>query len=306
MPRLFGYTHTRVVEETCECRGDDACRVRIWWDASDETARERLAFEQRIAVLERRLEQFQETVAELVLAGDLETAMERVVSSVALSVRAPGFVLAIHPLPGLSRRVFSHGMDEVEALRVGAMVLANEPCPEIGDLMTDITSSRRSYGRLAVYNPHGTAFEDITILASYARLAATALDSATAIEEARRQAASGQALLELSAALADITSVEALAQSLVRATPAVVGADRAVVTIADRERGVGQVIAIHGYTSGEGPPVGAVVPMRRDVSDEILYVDHATLVGPEYPPGMFSPDAMSVVVPIDAGSRPPW
>jgi diguanylate cyclase (GGDEF)-like protein len=278
LPWLFGYTETTVVEETCVHRGDDRCQLRIAWDATDPATQQQVALEQRISVLERRLEQFQATVADLVLAVDLDTALERVTSSFAQLVRAPGFVLAIEPIPGLRRCVYAHGLGQAEAERVGALVLAGEPCPEVGDRITDITSSRHHYGRLAIYKAEGSNYDDTGMLAAYARLAATALDSATAIEETRREAARGRALLELSATLADITTVEAMARSLARATPAVTGADRAVVSMADWKRGTSCIIACHGFTPEDAARMnGAEIPITGPATSEISYPDQAVL-----------------------------
>jgi diguanylate cyclase (GGDEF)-like protein len=277
LPRLFGYIETTVVEETCVFRGADVCRLRVGWDESDHAGHQQLALEQRISVLERRLEQFQSTVADLVLAVDLDTALERVTSSFALLVRAPGFVLAIEPIAGSSRWVYAHGVGQAEAERVGALVLAGEPCAEVGNRFTDVSSSRRYYGRLAVYGVNGASFDDAGMLTAYARLAATALDSASAAEETRREAARGRALLELSAALADISTVEAMASSLARATPAVTGADTAVVVMADWKRGVSRVVASHGYTRDQAAALSVrETPIDRATS-EIIYLDQAAL-----------------------------
>ena len=278
MPRLFGYTHTIVAEETCLCRGDDACRFRVWWDTSDEAARQQVALEQRVGVLERRLEQFHETVADLVLADDLETTLGRVVASVALSVRAPGFVLAIDPMPGLHRWVYSHGVADVEAERVAKLVLSGEACAEVGELVVDVASTRRHYGRLAVYDPNRIMFDDGGMLKSYARLAATALDSACAIEDSRRESARGRALLDLSAALADITTIDAIAASLTAATPTVIGADRATLSIADWEQGSARILSSHGYPPATASRLaGFETPIALPVVDKIAYPDDADL-----------------------------
>jgi diguanylate cyclase (GGDEF)-like protein len=299
IPMLFGYADRSVVEETCVFRGDDLCRLRVWWDESDHAGHQRLALEQRISVLERRLEQFQATVADLVLAADLETALERVTSSFALLVRAPGFVLAIEPLPGLSRWVYAHGVGQAEAERVGALVLAGVPCAEVGDRVTDLASSRRYYGRLAVYGVKATTFDDAGLLAAYARLAATALDSASVIEETRREAARGRALLELSATLADVTTVEAMARSLARAAPAVTGSDTAVVIMADWERGVSQVVACHGYTEAQAARLnGTERPIVESaVATQIIYPDQAAIEASGYDADLVA-DASCCVVPI--------
>jgi len=299
LPRLFGYTKIDVVEETCVRRGDDVCCFRVGWDDGDEAERQQVMLHQRISLLESRLEQFQDTVADLVLAGDLETALERVVASVALSVRAPGFVLAIYPIPGLCRWVYAHGVDPDEAERVGALVLAGEPCPQVGEQVVDITSIRHRYGRLAVYDPQGNSLDDATTLAAYSRLAATALDSASALEDTRREVARGRALLDLSGALAEITTVEAMAASLARATTTVTGADRALVSVADREAGTVRIVASHGYPAEIAARLAAFEsPINADIPDRIVYFDDAGLAAYGFTAPELAGVPKHVVVPI--------
>ena len=64
--------------------------------------------------------------------------------------------------------------------------------------------------------PSGSSFEprDRSVLDSYARLAAAALDSEAAVVEARRQATTAQALLALSSTLADLSTSEEMAAHL--------------------------------------------------------------------------------------------
>ena len=77
---------------------------------------------------------------------------------------------------------------------------------------------------------------DRVLLEAYARLAATALDWATAIEDARRQATSAHALLGLSTALAEIVTPDEMAGNLARAIPAVVDCDAAFVVLIDDDK----------------------------------------------------------------------
>jgi diguanylate cyclase (GGDEF)-like protein len=137
------------------------------------------------------------------------------------------------------------------------------------------------------------------LLGAYARLAATALDSASAIEETRREAARGRALLELSATLADITTVEAMARSLARATPAVIGADTSAVLIADWERGMSRIIACHGFSPEQAARlIGTERPIdRAAASAEIIYPDQATIESSGYGEDLLA-DTVCCVVPI--------
>jgi diguanylate cyclase (GGDEF)-like protein len=282
-PRLFGYDALETVEETCQLRGDDACSFRVGWVEGDERDVQRKALEQRITLLERRLESFQATVAELVQADDLATALDRVVTAAAGAVRAPGFLLVVEPQPGTPRQVYSAGLSAEEAEAMGELLLAGTPHPAL-DLVVDVASSRRHYGRLAAYDPNGVILAEGAMLSAYARLAATALDSATALDETRREADRARALLDLSAALTEIASTEEMALSLARAVPAVIGADLATVTVADRPAGVSRIVACHGYTAEEAERlVGFEMPLTTDLLDTIAYVgtdhsDHAKAV----------------------------
>jgi diguanylate cyclase (GGDEF)-like protein len=271
-PRLFGYEQVDVTEDTCQLHGADACRFRVRWDEGDERDVQINALEHRITLLERRLETFQTTVGELVQADDLPTALDRVVSAAARAVRAPGFLLVVEPQPGSPRQVYSAGLSPADAERMGELLLAGTPHPAL-ELVVEVASSRRHYGRLAAYDPDSVVLAEGPMLAAYARLAATALDSATALEETRREADRARALLTLSAALAEIASTEEMALSLARAVPAVIGADLATVTVIDREAGVARVIACHGYEAAEAEALlGTEIPLAGELVDTIRYV----------------------------------
>jgi diguanylate cyclase (GGDEF)-like protein len=275
-PRLFGYEDSTAVEETCQTRGDESCRFRVRWSESDETTRRRITLEQRIELLERRLETFQGTVADLVLAADLDEALLRVVRAAARAIRAPGFVLAVEPPANFPPQVFGDRIPDGMAEVLGERLLAGEHCPEVGEFVVDVVSSRRAYGRLAAYDPDGVILAERPMLDAYARLAATALDSATALESTRQEADRARALLDLSAALAEITTTEAMAFTLAQAVPAVVGADAAAVTLVDEERGTARVAAAWGHDPAfEAAVIGSELPLIADLPVTFHYIDHA-------------------------------
>ena len=145
-------------------------------------------------------------------------------------------------------------------------------------MVVDIASHRQHYGLLAAYNPQGLMFAEGPQLEAYARLAATALDSATALETARREADRAKALLALAGSLAEITTVEEMARSLVRAIPAVIGADRAVFAIADRVRGTARALAVHGFDADSSQVVSnAEFPLGDPTVDQFVYTDPTTM-----------------------------
>jgi diguanylate cyclase (GGDEF)-like protein len=263
LPALFGFSGIETVEETCEVHGDEWCAVRISWSDADETARTVAFLETKVQLSELRLEAFQRTLAELVSADDLDTMLTRVVASAAHAVRAQAFVLALEPLPWPGRHVYGQGLTDDEADQVAERVLTFEdPDQMTGGIAVDVASTRRDYGRLVALDPGGVLMpHERSLLEGYARLVATALDSATALEEARRQASTAHTLLKLSTALAQIATTDEMATKLAQAIPIVVDCDRAAVVLLDPVAGVARVVASQGF---DRAVYGLRVPLLGD------------------------------------------
>ena len=112
----------------------------------------------------------------------------------------------------------------------------------------EVQSNRRSYGRLAAVNPTGRFFpQERVVLQAYARFVAAALDSAAAVEDARRQAQTARALLQLSNSLAEIATTDEMAAHIARAVTAVIGCDRAAVILFEPNAAIGRVVATQGF-----------------------------------------------------------
>jgi diguanylate cyclase (GGDEF)-like protein len=305
--RFFGFFDVHVVEETCQTRGDDVCRYRVWWAEVDENEQERSLLEARINGLEQRIARFQETVSGLVLTSDLSTALNQVVRSAARAFGAPGFLLAVEAMPGHAAHVQAYGVDPDDASRLAAAIRAGEPCPELVAVVA-VESSRCRYGHLAAYSPDRTMIGDPEMLQAYARLAATALDSAFALEDARREAHRAATLLELASSIASIDALDDLGRRIVEATTTVLGADRASLAVADHENGVARLVAAHGY-----PPellarvVGATAPLADGGLDRIRYLSSDAFPDDDMSRILLHEGASHVVVPlIDDGAIDGW
>ncbi|MGO9875154.1 MAG: diguanylate cyclase domain-containing protein [Acidimicrobiia bacterium] len=179
----------------------------------------------------------------------MEHVLERILASTARAVSAPAYVLALDNVPAAARRVYAVGIGEDQARRVSDEILAGSYTESQNRLVVDVVSTRRRYGRLAALQ-HGGRFypQERASLDAYARLAAAALDSAAALEDARRQAATAEALLTLSSALAAIVSVDEVAVRVVRSVPEIVDCDRAAIVLIDADPSILQVAATHGYS----------------------------------------------------------
>jgi diguanylate cyclase (GGDEF)-like protein len=248
IPTLFGM-RAQVTKEACACEGAAACEYRIRWFPDDATVAAD-NFEARIRVLTARLEGLQQMVGELVSDDDLERVLTRIVVSAARSMSAPQFVLALEKMPAADKRVYSVGVPDDAAERLASEILVGTRDDDEHHLIVEVQSNRRRYGRLAAVNPTGRFFpHERVVFQAYARLVACALDSAAAVEEARRQAESARALLELSNSLAEIATTDEMAAHIARAVTRVIGCDRAAVILFEPDAAFGRVVATHGYST---------------------------------------------------------
>lgn len=249
LPRLFGYPPAEVVEEQCQVDGAAACLFHVRWDETDDAGRRADYFEHMVQGLEMRLDALRRTVADIVSAESIDSVLTRLVATVAHTVVAPAYLLVLRSTPLTARRIYSLGLDEGEAESTATELLADDINADRGRLVVDVASTQRQYGRLAVIDRGGRTFfpNDRVSLDSYARLAASALDSAAALADARLEATTAHALLELSTALAEIVTIEEVAIKLARAVPAVVDCDRSLVLLFDPEASTGRIAASDGY-----------------------------------------------------------
>ena len=252
VPRLFGYSDVHVEETECQCRGDEVCRIRLTWTSEDEDRQRADFLASRLIVVERRAEMFEETVASLVSEAELEPLLARIVHAASTTVHAPSFVLALDPLPWSTKLVYGVGLSATEANRIAVLDPAETP----ENIVVTVASQRRIYGRLiAVHGRRVINDAQISSLEAYARVAATALDGAVAVERAKREAGTAQLLLDLAMRLARLRSLPDLAGTLAEVVPEIVDCDRAVVTrlLEDGET----IVAI--AASGYGPDDEALI-----------------------------------------------
>jgi diguanylate cyclase (GGDEF)-like protein len=262
----FGMPAADVVEELCVHRGDAVCRFRVRWDHVDGPARRAAFFEYKAEILGARLEALQAIVGDLVSDDDLESVLARIVATSARAVSAPVFVLALEELPAASQRVYADGISLAEAAVVAADLVGDEVPQVPGRLVVDVVSPRRRYGRIAAIQIEDHEFfeQETMILQAYARVAAAALDSAAALEESRRQAATANTLLALSTSLAEVVSIDEVAGKLIRAVRELVDCDRTSVVLVNPTTGIAQVAAVDGY----GPAEEAELMRARFAVDE--------------------------------------
>ena len=248
MPRLSGYGDAEVVHESCQCDGAPYCQARMRWEVADSDAVE-LAHAKLLArVSQARLEELHHTVAQLVSGDSLETVLTQVMAAAGRAVPALSYILAVTPSAQADRWLCTEGIDAaqcaaiLEGLESGVEV-ATHTCA------IEVVSGRSRYGYLIAVRAKGGSFEPIerSILDSYGRLAASALDSEASIAEARQQATTAQALLTLSSSLADSASTEEMILRLAHAVPSVVDCDRVAIWVTERDGPAAKMSASYGY-----------------------------------------------------------
>ncbi len=249
VPNIFGHGTGDVVEDACACNGAPECRFRVRWNVEHDQTRLAEHYQLRTELLEARLEALHRVVGDLVSGDDLEAVLGRIVASAAKAVSAPAYILALEALPTAEERVYAKGISDAQAAVIADEVRGADRDAEITRLVVDVRSPQRNYGRLVAIHRQGGRFfpQERGILEAYARLAAAALDSATALAESRRQETTSSTLLALSTSLAEIMSVDEVAAKLVRAVPDVIDSDRAAVFLVDPDTNIAHVAAHLGY-----------------------------------------------------------
>jgi len=275
LPTLFGLPPGTVDELSCACDGADECTFRVRWDATNDLNHQKTYFETRSRAVEARLAMLQRTVVELVSAPDPQEGLRRVLAASARAVHAPAYVLSINSSVPVTPRLHYMGLKEPEAVAIAATLADHVGVDTPGMVVVEVASTRGLYGYLAAIQPGTRQFlpQERELVRSCAVLAAAAMDSVTALAEARRQATTARTLLDLSSSLTHLLSKEEMAIRLARAVPSVIDCDWSIVLVNDPELGAFHVAATHGVPEAIDRdlaaftlPLGAVTTMGNGVT----------------------------------------
>ncbi|HEY4332195.1 MAG TPA: diguanylate cyclase, partial [Ilumatobacteraceae bacterium] len=273
-PSLFGIPPADVVHEACQCDGAPACRYRVRCDVIDEQRQRADFFETRARLLAGQIESLQQTVGHLVSTDDLEQVLARIVVSAGHAVQAPSFVLAISAAEPIGRHVHGRGLriDVADAIADELLGAGGDADAVPGRLVVDVRSARRHYGRLAAIRPDDGGFlsQERVVLQAYGRLAAVALDSAMALDDARRQTTSALALLELSTVLSQTESIEETVARVVDAIPSIIDCDQAAIVLRDDPLGPARLGAARGFGRAAETRLRGVVSLRNYLVPGVL------------------------------------
>ncbi len=231
---LFGFAPAIVQHDECAAFGASSCVYRVTWDADEaqasaESSEGISALHQQLEAMTERLRSMFATASDLIDAGEIGDVLARITDRAAVEVRAPRYLLAVRTSAGGDLHCHQRGFDEHEVGAYAQRILDEHPAalPESW-LVVPVRSQRYDYGRLLAMYDSGRGFfpEERELLEVYARYAASALDGATALMEARQRYGQSSALLELARALARSGTSGEVARRLADAVPVVVNCDR--------------------------------------------------------------------------------
>jgi diguanylate cyclase (GGDEF)-like protein len=289
---LFGLPPATVEHEVCAALGAADCRYRVTWDhdpaASEAAESERNhALAEQIAAMKERLHSMFRTASDLIGADEIAEVLARITERAAVEIRAPRYLLAIRATPQSEMLKHHKGFEEDEVNTYAERILDSHPAalPESW-LVVPVRSSRRDYGRLLALYDEGRSFfpEERELLEVYARYAASALDSSTALMEAKQRYGQSSALLKLARALAAAGTSGEVASRLAEAAPLVVDCDRVGVYLWEGGRGelVRRAVTQGGVEATEGLaeawslapiPGGPLEELLKDPGREPIFVD---------------------------------
>lgn len=282
-PSLFGLPPSTVEHRECAADGQvSACTYEIRWDLekpadAGQDATQTAALKAQLDAMTKRLQGVFATAADLIASDDIDVTLARITDRAALEVRAPRHLLAVRAAPDGRLHIHHRGFDEVEAAEIAQLVLNDDPesLPNSW-IVAEVRSHRHDYGRLVAMYELDESFmdEERELLEVYSHYAATALDSATALLEARRRHAEANALLELARSLASAGSRAETIIRLCEAVPAVVDCDRVSVLTWDARR------SELGYATVADRRNGGTKEQHR-IDPEILQRLASRLSGPD-------------------------
>ena len=177
--------------------------------------------ESQLSAMTERLDSVYATATDLIADSDLDSVLVSITERAATAVRAPRYLLALRTDEDSGIRCHHSGFDEDEAHRArpaAARVARRAAARAPGSRPTSARTGARTGGSSRWSD---TSFfpQERYLLELYARYAASALDGATALDEAKRGHEEARALLELARALAAATTSDEVAQRLVEAMP---------------------------------------------------------------------------------------
>jgi diguanylate cyclase (GGDEF)-like protein len=286
-PALFGLEPGVVEHEECQAMGAERCVYRVTWKpalSAPDASGQAIALRHQLEAMKERLRSVFDTASDLIAVDDLDAVLARITARAALEVRAIRYLLAVRVKPDGELHTHHKGFEQEGVADYLDELLSRDPAeyPESW-LVVPVASNRREYGRLLALRGPGQSFlpEERELFEVYARYAASALDGASALAQAKEHGDQASALLSLARALAAAGTSGEVARRLANAVPLVVDCDRVGVCLWDGARGelVRRAVTTYGDEGEPEPAVWTSRPgswlerMLADPRAEPLFVD---------------------------------
>lgn len=286
IPEIFGLRRADVEEIECAVKGGDRCVFKVTWnpEPEKELATENEYLQRQVTALTERFEALEALATELTSADDIDKLLETITGRAAVAVRAFRYLLAVKLPRDTDRRVHRIGIGDDEVERIADEVLADPPDDRGGSrLIVDIASSTHFFGRLAALQPEGAQFapEERRLLTAYAAHGAAALVAAAALAETRNQVVTLRTLLDLSADLADVHSIDEAAERLATSLPKVLDCEVATVLVWDTQaQALVRRASSAGFGSWDRPDDHSALSITPDEHKQLLGVNGPVSFGP--------------------------
>ena len=273
LTELFGLPPATVEHETCAAYGASACHYHVTWPAETghpggRPTEELDTLRDQLEAMKERLHSMFQTAADLIGSSSVDDVLARIAERAAVEVRAPRHLLAVRLDDRDELHVHQAGFGPEQARLAAARLLSGHPSemPESW-LAVRIRSNRRDYGVLLAAYPENAAFlpQERELLEVYARYAASALDSASALLEARSRYGQSSALLELARALSTAGTSPEIAQRVADSVPVVVDCDQVAVYVWN-----GTELVREAITEDDGVPRDATLDRWAPAQDTVL------------------------------------
>ncbi len=273
-PVLFGLDAAVVEHEECQAMGAERCVYDVRWDAiperrADDGSGEIAALRHQLHAMKDSLRSVFATASDLIAVDDLDEILARITARAALEVRATRYLLAVRVRGNGDLHCHHKGFEEEDVDGYVEQLLGEDPAEQGGPgpdhwLVVPVGSNRREYGRLVAMREPGQSFypQERELFEVYARYAASALDGASALAQAKKQGDQANALLSLARALAAAGTSSEIARRLADAVPLVVDCDRVGVCLWDGARGelIRRAVTTHDGAIDEETRVWRPIP----------------------------------------------
>ena len=271
IPPIFGLPTAEVDHVACQADGAEACLYHLRWSSLPRARRTigRRVRRDRVRGLAARFWELEGATLDLVGDGDPTHVLATIAERAAEACGATGHLLVLADPDGSAPTAINHGFVG------GGGALVDETLHGLVDdgdpsrIVAELASARHRYGHLVMLfdDGHEVIPEERTIVTTYARHAATALDASAAITAARVREETASALLTLARSLADLTSVDDVAARIAELVPSIIGADQAAVLLWD---GPSRSLRVRAST-------GVPDHLQEDIDELVVPIDEASL-----------------------------